>query len=1013
MPSELRPMTVLSKVELERIQETETAAIMTKIKEPRVRPVFFTKKRILWTAMSLLLILAAAVTMALLAPKPEFTMADFYQNLTEIRDRMDEILETNLEELSKTSFSTVTPFDNPLLRTHRRDDVLAIYEQSKYDLVEGDYLENLETTRMWMDEIVAVIDAHDEIVLGEAYSPDPSNPELRYRFTMSEASFLVVDKRDGHAFSYIKMGLDEDMLKYDEIHYIYDLEGESLSIAQSLLYNYFRFSENNEAVYINSDADESSLRYTSIQTGRQFTVARGTTILESEVDPDAVGYFLDAYDPVHHALISMTVKDGVILRESYRVFSPYVLLYDYTDPNLFDDAYEFTFNIIPATGWDYAVVTEGGTNEELLAARGIYRDDGTRLYDGHLYNTVTPTYAYLGLKAEKEGSIGEATFDVSEYGLTMVDPRFTFEDFEAIRIDSFDDMKQAFLLDGLDFFREDLRGELYRYLDEDIRRSIEGDDLDYETTGDVDKYLEALGQFNERFQIQGSMTDTAVTTISFYQNAALVSSVQSRTETWLDLEATYYRSRSMLPASPDSVTEQYLMMVDEKLVRLDIDHHIIRPDVLLTKADREDFLQYLPIRSDGNPLRGMVKIDASPGQRFDIDLNLDYFHSDVDMDVVFEQLGLTGLSDAKLTLNLVFDADHLGYESTLTIQRLKADPYDVVYQIVSRTEIEPVEAFQPLESTQYGMFLPEAISDILIDTPIDQSNRYYVGERPAYVRLNLEPGVYQWYVNASSESVSTMLDASGAEIPHTEYLEVEEAGIYYVMIDASYEQSVDVVVYTVILPTEREIELGPAGGTFAADDLAADVIYRFHFPDFETPMILIVRNFTPNGNDAHLELKMENRWLDYEYGWNHCAFDDPFDDCYFQVQAHDVEPMIFSGSYEGSVSFLYEFVSPDSFETEVTVGDLAECGFLLLSEETPELTIHFTVTTALHTRATFRAIGMYKSYIGARLYDSDGTLITEGFAIWNITLSPGNYTMVLFYESDPVPYGLIKPYFPN
>lgn len=422
MPNELRPMTVLSEADLERIQKTETAAIMAKIKEPRVRPLIPIKKRVLWTAMSLLLLLSVAVTVALLLPKPEFTMTDFYQNLTEIRERMDEILEADIEERANSSFSSATPLDNPLLTTHRRDDLLAIYEHSEYDLVEGDYLENLETTRMWMDEIVAVIDAQDIIVLGEDVSPDPTNPELRYRFTMASETFLVVDKRDGHTFSYIKVGLDEDLLKYDEIHYIYDLEGETLSIAQSLLYNYFRFSENNEAVYINSDTDESSLRYTSIQSGRQFTVARGTTILESEVDPDAVGYFLDAYDPVQHALISMTVKDGVILSESYRILSPNVLLYDYSDSNRFDDSYEFTFNIIPATGWDYAVVTQGGTNEEVLAAQGIYRDDGTRLYDGHVYNTVTPTYAYLGLKAEKEGSIGEATFDVSEYGLTLDDP---------------------------------------------------------------------------------------------------------------------------------------------------------------------------------------------------------------------------------------------------------------------------------------------------------------------------------------------------------------------------------------------------------------------------------------------------------------------------------------------------------------------------------------------------------------------------------------------------------------
>jgi hypothetical protein len=1014
MSNELKPMIQLREEELDRIQADETQKIMAMIR-PQPSKIGFTKTR--WLLVSLCTFIVALIVSLtfLLRPTDEFSMADFYSNLTQYRDRMIRLIGEEDVDLSTLAMTSAIELDMSLLTTYRRDDVLQQYEQTYYDHLERDYLDNLSTTREWMDEIVAIVDNHQNIVLGEPYSPDASNPDLTYRFMMSDAVNIIIDKRDGQSFSYIKMGVDQELLSYNEIHYRYDLTGDTLSIADSLIYFYFRFIENQEAVYINSAMQESSMRFTSIVSGQSFTIASGTTIVESGENRDAFGYFLNAYDPEANFTVSMEVVDEIILSESYQVFSPHDLLYSYADSDLLDDRYEFAFNLIPATGWDYVVVSEGGSSPEVIAARGVYRDDNTRLYDGHMNYAVTPINAYIGIRAEYQGEINEETFLLDEFGLELNDPQFTLASFQELRISSFEEMKTAFQIPNLDFFDEDLRGELYRYLDADIRASIEGEDLDYETTGDVDEFLEATATFGDHLATQGSFIDSSQTMIDLYDGATLISSIPTESTISVDFNAMYYRAVNTLKVSPYTREEQYYLIVNDDLIRMDVANQIIEYQLLVKNAGLPDFIRHLPVVNYDNPLQGMDHIEAGSGRSFDITINLDFFPGDADMNIVFEQLGFSGLDEANLTLRYEFDADYQGYTSTLIIEGLTMEEYDVVYRIVSDVKIMPISITNPLDSDQYTMFLPEDIADIIIDSPLNQTNRYYMRENPAYARVNLEAGDYYInYYGNMTEITMQILDSEYQEVVFGQYLHIEEAGTYYLRIESPYEQGIEFEVTKVIFPTEFDVLFVPEGGTIHIDNFNELTHYTFHFPSLEEATYMVVTVNEPTGNEARLSLKMVNHFLDFNYGMNLCNFDDNREHCYFYVEAGYDEPVTLFGNFVGVVDFDYEFLPLSAFPSEVTVDNLSDCPVLMISADHPELRVTFTVTEAITTRVRLDVIGLYASYLNVHLYNSQGDLLNQRFVSFSSSLSPGTYTIVIFYDrNESPPMGLIRPYFPS
>jgi hypothetical protein len=1014
MSNELKPMVHLLEEDLDQIQADETQKIMAMIR-PQPTKIRFTRTR--WLLVSLCVFVVALIVSLtfLLRPTDELSMADFYSNLTQYRDRMIRLIGEEDVELSTLAMTSAIELDMSELTTYRRDDVLQLYEQTYYNHLERDYLENLATTREWMDEIVAIAGNHQNIVLGEPYAPDASNPELTYRFMMSDAVNIIIDKRDGQSFSYIKMGVDQELLSYNEIHYMYDLTGDTLSIADSLIYNYFRFIENQEAVYINSAMQESSMRFTSIMTGQSFTIASGTTIVESGENRDAFGYFLNAYDPEANYTASIEVVDDIILSESYQVFSPHDLLYYYADSDLLDNRYEFAFNLIPATGWDYVVVSEGGSSPETIAARGVYKDDNTKLYDGHMNYSVTPINAFIGIRAEYQGEIDEETFLLDEFGLELIDAQFTLAAFQELRISSFEEMKTAFQIPNLDFFADNLRGELYQYLDVAIRASIEGEDLDYETTGDVDEFLEATATFGDHLASVGSFVDTSQTIIDIYDGTTLISSIPTESAIAVDFNAMYYRAVNLLKVSPYTREEQYYLIFNDDLIRMDVANQIIEYQLLVKNAGLPDFIRHLPIVNYDNPLQGMDHITAGSGRRFDIGINLDFFPGDADMNIVFEQLGFSGLDEATLTLRYEFDADYKGYISTLMIEGLTMEEYDVVYRIVSDVKIMPISITNPLDSDQYTMFLPESIAAIIIDAPLNQTNRYYMRENPAYARVNLEAGDY--YINYYGDMAQItvqVLDSEGLEVTFGPYLHIEEAGTYYLRIDTPYEQSIVLEITKVTLPTEYDVEFVPEGGTIHIDDFNELTHYTFHFPSLEEATYMVVTVNEPTGNNASLSLKMENHQLDFSYGMNLCNFDDNREHCYFYVEAGYDEPVTLFGSFAGVVDFNYEFLPLSAFPSEVTVDNLNDCPVLLFSADHPELRVTFTVTEAITTRVRLEIIGLYASYLNARLYNSLGDLLSQRFVSFSYSLSPGTYTIVIYYDrNESPPMGLIRPYFPS
>ncbi len=1007
-------MILVDDTSLEQIKLQQKEIIMSQITTVKKNP-FWNKSNYIRMALLTLFLVIVSISFILFSNRSTFSIDDFYQNVLLYENRITEIIDENEIELSTLDNFQLKALEEELLTNLRREDILEVYLASENDIVYADYFENLITTQVFMNSIIDVIENEDHIELGVAFYPIDDNPEIMYRFIMSDESDIVIERNEGVDFSYIKMGLDQNLLTYDECHYVYDLEQEELSIANALIYSDFRFIENKEAIYVNSSTTLSTLRYTSIETGTQFTISNGLGIIEGNSTYND-GYVLDYYNAIDDFRVYMQVADSQIISETYDIFNNHGLVYRIDDEVVGDSLYNITTNIVNATGWDYALVSNN-SSEAIDGLKGIYTDDGTQLFQGHLNYTLTDSYAYLGIKRELIGEIDESTFSLDSYGLNLEDDSFTYAFYERIHLNSFEEIQDEFIIENLDFFASDLRYQLYHYLDQDIQSSIEGV-LEVElASGDTSELLHALDLYSRNLNNTGSLVQVTDSILTLYDKDEIAATIPSRVTISLDMNQMYYHQASEISGVTYQREDIYIQVIDESLIRFDTQDQILEYSLITREPTIEDFLDATNIVSSADPLLGMEKIIARSDYEFTTTVNSRFFSTDADMDVVFQQQGINGLDEASMTLNITFSEDYTSFTQVLLIEGLTVEEYNATYEITTTTLVTTFTQINPLDSTTFFMFLPQSKEDIIITSPTNQQVRYYMNEgQSSWIRVYLEAGDYYTNIYGHMTSLTyEIYDEAGIQITEDYSSHIDESGYYYYKITTPYEQGIEFSVTKITLPTDYYVSLDSTGGHVVIDYIDQYSIYHFTTPIYENPMVMIVNVNKPGVEGEWMILEMEDHMLTYNYNLNRCNFSSTEDTCYFYIPVNSTDLITFNGLYEGEIDFDYEFVDFSYFGIDVTVTDLNDTPALLILPDDYEASVIFTVEESFTSIIAVDIIGIYPSYIDIALYDMEGNLLNSAVNRWSYDFIPGNYKIVIFfsYYNDFPEIGIVQPYFPE
>jgi hypothetical protein len=931
-----------------------------------------------------------------------YDISDFYDQLVIYQERMNTIITSRSFEPMAYEFQGTSGDDTI---TIQRDEILASHYNSSFDMVYDDYFEQLNTTYEFVSSIKAMIEGHENIPLYEEFHPQ-DNPTNTFRFILSEEGYILIDALMGSNHSYLKIGLDDDLLVYHELHYYYASSSLSIKENLNLEFNYFKFMENSEAVYVNYSMDNSSLRYTSIEQDEQFTIGSGYGMIEGPEEGEQ-GYVLNLYDRELNAQIYLQVIDDEIISETYDIFDEYGLVYRYDDYESIGNTINLNINFVTATGWDYVVASEG-SSEEIDPLTGIFLADGTKIYDEWFNYSYTPTYGHLGLRIELESKeeLTNEVFSLNQYGLNLVHPKATIEYFNQVQLSDFYQIKNRFSIDNLNYFADDLHQELYDYIDIDIRNDIEGiNEEPITTTGDVDAFNDAIESFQAVLTISPYYTGTGRLTTQILDEGEVVSQSYSDSYENFDLMSMFFSSYNVIHGM--GLNQSYSYVLDGtkgKLIEFEINNQVVQYDILSDVATYSNFATAYSLLASSGGLDEVIHITQVNETTFELEVTTKYLNSSgIDTSLLFEQQGITGLDDQEIIITYEFASDYSSYDIDFTISNLTLEEYEVKLISTSSIIIEPALIQSPLDNPSLLFHLPNSLDQILFTT-ITSTSRFIVNDGISYMELFVEPGEYSidlWdYYGTVTFKV---YNAEMEELPYDGRFTAITEGNYYIKVTSSDEQSVFINVTYNPTPTFYHFTLDDFDSTISMElgleGISGSTI-TVPSSTYDRVMVINQDNISPlieNYDTVHVNINLEDIYYFDSFSPN-LEEEPKSSPAYIYLPKNREIVLDLNGYFYGTYAFDYAYISvpTGSFDNTYDWEDLTFTPILWMTEESQVAHVDFSITEA----GSYDLDTYYKdfgySYQNAMLYKSDGTLVSYDWRTF-LNLQPGEY----FIEYTP------------
>ncbi|HAX03691.1 MAG: hypothetical protein A2Y45_08770 [Tenericutes bacterium GWC2_34_14] len=946
-------------------------------------------------------------------PQILFSFEDFYQDFLMYEEHLNAIVlqkespqETNQIRTQTTDLSSLEEF----LVTIEREDILASHYASTFDKVHDAYYEQLITTRDLVQTIKTAISESEDIELNHDFIPETLS-NAKFKFVKSSGGYILIDALIGSEHSYLKLSLHDDLLDYQQFSYYYDTNQESLGEDFHLNYNYFKFLENKDAVYIFHNETSSYLSYINIELDEEFSIGVGSEFIESG-DSGTKGYTISRFDRQTNSQAYLDIVNDKIVSETYDIFDEYGGVYRYDDHDITDGKIQLQINFVTATGWDYVVASDA-SNEEIDAATGVFLNDGTKIYDEWFNYTYTPTYGFLGLWIDlsSKEDLTDELFSLNQFQMNLDHPKANLDFFNQVDLDHFYEIKEEFQIENLNMFAEDLDQELYEYIDEDIRLALEGKnnpDVPSVPLGDVEPYLERMALFQQHFETAPEYVAEGSTFLRLKDGDGLVVSTTTVTESSIfSLNDLYFR------LVQHSSGKEYSYDIDGtkgKIVIFEAEGPTLKYRVASDQATQENFMAaYNDVfgEEEKNVINRIKQINDTT---FELYLFADHFKvSGVSLVTLYEQMGISGLSGQELMIKIEFAEDFKSYDQTMIISDLSVSVDGQSYTIETKIEYsisikKPLRYISPLDQFYYDFYLPKNINDVLIVKGL-HNDRYVLDKGTQYLHLWLTPGeysvdVYEDYLDTSV----TIFDDKGNELVNEDRFTVTTEGLIIVEITSSVKQSTDIYVRANPSPKFVDFYFDDVDGTLIESvDPDGYTFYYIHISSASQDRILIL---DPYFLDDVLEF--ESMSIEYNLEayniFEYCDIYPKREDqktCYFYLPKDVDIVMELDASYSGEfgISYVYLDIPSETVFESYIWSDLETTPMILLTSDQQETLVSFTITEAGYYELSMSYEYFAHSYQDATLYDQSGNVLSED---WDhqVYFDVGEYTINIHITNE-------------
>lgn len=638
---------------------------------------------------------------------------------------------------------------------------------------------------------------------------------------------------------------------------------------------------------------------------------------------------------------------------------------------------------------------------DIINASGLFLNDGTILYSGPVYCSVSSHSVTAQLR--RTISIEQFTEDelnLSNYGIHLDDERATMSYFQSIQVTDVDQVKDDFIVDEFDFTQNQIRLQLFQLIDDSMKSLIFGEAETPEPTGNVAEFNLSMQNFESQLESsqQMSLSETLTTTV--------ISATKTTTNIAYagfeyNLNSMYYRAYSQVNNSFYRQTTM-LLPYDDHLVEFTTNGDVMEYSIWSDDVVSSEYMSYLFEKlgtSSSETTAGMLEINKTDAFTFEIILDKSFFGHNVDVDQLFLQQGIAGLDDAVLMATIVFDVDYRGYTLDVLMTGLvqsSSPSVNISIRNLSVVSCDGVVPIDPLTLTSL-IQLPDTKEEIIFDIPAELWKEYIPsGGEVSWFRMEFDEGFYNTWLNADFN----IYDADGHLVEQGLYLYFDQAGTYF--IEAFTEDFDTVPIYFFKIPDRIIVkyDLNPSEGLLTLDNYQEGIDFYLNIPEGSTDRL--VRFAFPDGVSTLAYFSLYSEEFLNGFTWGH-MYEGEAMSMYFNVPAGESLTIYGSGNYLGTMDVYYVIFDVPSDMGSMPIYESLNWENLpdiILTAEIVEARLNFTVTESAYYLIDLESYSFGMANVAVDLYSADGTLLYSDWANRNRTLEPGDYYLIFRFDDS-------------
>jgi hypothetical protein len=395
-----------------------------------------------------------------------YSMEKFIQVAESYAAKLDELSTTPENEENTAGYqsarsSYLLSIDPEDPHMHPKEDFLDVYYQQpgmQFDINRSSFLmiyKNLldEVVKELKDQDIIKLDVFIEIEF-ESYG----DMKLYCGFSDEDEIVVKMDYQldNMRMFSAFKTGYEGDQFYVKEMNYY--------GVGEDISYGYTEYQEENYYFQLSFyNASEYIYHYIS-EVDHQDVLVNRLSATEAEVSMS--GYQISWKDYLNQNEFNYTINDEMeVIAETIVFFNDYATVFHYEDWSTLDSDIILRWNLIEASGWDYAYVPDEYSSPD----RALYKDGVDLFPNDSIGAYITPNFVSLQLiKRMTNEEINDNLLDLSQYGLTFSMQELSMEYLNSVRAEAIETVLEFDLYSNLNIFDEDFTDSFIDLIDSDL-----------------------------------------------------------------------------------------------------------------------------------------------------------------------------------------------------------------------------------------------------------------------------------------------------------------------------------------------------------------------------------------------------------------------------------------------------------------------------------------------------------------------------------------------------------------